>query len=36
MGFYKGEIDGIWGVKSRIALTMFQNKAHINVDGIWG
>lgn len=36
MGFYRGKIDGIWGAKSRVALTMFQNKARINVDGIWG
>lgn len=36
LNFYAGKIDGIWGLKSRAALTRYQKERDLAVDGIWG
>lgn len=36
LGYYKGAIDGIWGIESRRALAAFQQDRGLTVDGIWG
>jgi hypothetical protein len=34
-GFYKGEIDGIWGPLSKAALVKFQESAGLEPTGVW-
>lgn len=36
LGYYEGAIDGIWGPRSRGALTRFQGDHGLATDGIWG
>ena len=37
LGFYHGEIDGIWGAKSRMGMEAFQRRwGNLKVDGILG
>lgn len=36
LGFYKGAIDGIWGLGSKASLISFQRKKGLIADGIWG
>lgn len=36
LGFYTGLIDGNWGAKSKAALVLFQAKAGLTPDGLWG
>lgn len=36
LGYYKGEIDGIWGASSRTATVAFQRDFGLTVDGIVG
>jgi len=36
LGYYKGAVDGQWGPASKGALTVFQAKAGLPADGIWG
>ena len=36
LGFYTGNIDGIWGPISRAALEELQKKANLKVDGWFG
>jgi len=35
LGFYKGDLDGIWGPMSKAALVEFQKKAGLVPDGVW-
>lgn len=36
LGYYKGEIDGIWGAKSKSATKAFQEDFDLKADGIFG
>lgn len=36
LGYYAGEIDGIWGNNSRCATEAFQRNYGLTVDGIFG
>ena len=36
LGFYEGNVDGIWGEKSRQATRAFQLKQALDADGIFG
>lgn len=36
LGYYKGDIDGKWGVKSKAATTTFQEDFELEADGIFG
>ena len=36
LGYYDGEIDGIWGRNSILACEKFQNDHGLPCDGIWG
>ena len=36
LGYYSGEIDGIWGVQSKAAAVRFQKDYALDVDGIFG
>jgi len=36
LGFYKGDIDGVWGPTSKTALVEFQKSAGLVADGVWG
>jgi hypothetical protein len=36
LGYYTGEIDGVWSLECRYALTQFQKKAGLTPDGVWG
>jgi len=36
LGYYKGEVDGVWGPMSKAALVEFQKSAGIIADGVWG
>ena len=36
LGSYTGEIDGMWGPKSKSALVEFQREAGLRPDGVWG
>lgn len=36
IGFYSGEVDGVWGPMSRGALIRFQESKGLVPDGIWG
>ena len=36
LGYYVGEIDGIWGTLSKVATLAFQQDHHLEADGIFG
>ncbi len=36
LGYYKDEVDGMWGPVSRGALIRFQSDSAISADGVWG
>jgi hypothetical protein len=36
LGFYKGTVDGIWGIECKAALVEFQKSAGLIPDGVWG
>ena len=36
LGFYKSNVDGIWGNQSKMALLEFQKQNNLTVDGLWG
>ena len=36
LGYYGGQIDGIWGTKSKAATVRFQNDNGLDADGIFG
>lgn len=36
LGFYDGDVDGVWGPRSRGALIRFQERRGLLADGIWG
>lgn len=36
LGYYDGEIDGVWGASSKSATAMFQSACGLSVDGIAG
>lgn len=36
LGYYKDDVDGIWGEKSRAATVAFQKAAGLTADGIFG
>lgn len=36
LGYYKGDVDGIWGPASKAALVEFQRTAGLIPDGAWG
>jgi len=36
LGFYRGEVDGLWGPRSRGALIRFQDSVGLPADGVWG
>ncbi len=36
LGYYKGDIDGLWGPGSKGALITFQEDHNLAADGIWG
>lgn len=36
MGFYRGDLDAVWGPASKAALVEFQRSAGIHHDGVWG
>lgn len=35
LGYDPGPVDGVWGIRSRLALTRFQHAKGVRVDGIW-
>lgn len=36
LGFYKGDVDGMWGPVSKAALVEFQKSVGLISDGVWG
>lgn len=36
LGYYNGDVDGIWGDRSRDATAAFQEKSGLKADGIFG
>jgi hypothetical protein len=36
LGFYEGDVDGMWGPESKAALVKFQKSAGLISDGVWG
>lgn len=36
LGYYSGEIDGVWGVQSKAAAIRFQRDSMLDADGIFG